>query len=158
LQPRLLRTEVPIGESAIFWDSLIQLIEEGRVIPVVGRDLLTVSDASGPRLLYPYLAERLADSLEVSSEKLPDGEELNEVACRFITAGNRVEGIYPRLKTVASRVEAALQVPEYEGRILIGQIVRALQVSGQVLEPRGGMRANSGSCVTTETDLIYGAN
>lgn len=101
--------EVPIGESAIFWEILIQLIEEGRVIPVVGRDLLTVSDTSGPRVLYPYLAEKLAASLEVSPENLPDGDELNEVACRYITAGNRVEDIYPRLKTVASRVDAELR-------------------------------------------------
>jgi len=50
----------------IFWEILIQLIEEGQVIPVVGRDLLTVGDAGGPKLLYPYLAEKLAASLGVS--------------------------------------------------------------------------------------------
>ena len=79
----------------MFWDILLQLIEEGQVIPVVGRDLLTVSDGDRPKLLYPYLAENLAVALEVSPENLPDGEELNEVACRFISAGNRVEDIYP---------------------------------------------------------------
>jgi len=100
-----------MSESAIFWEILIQLIEEGQVIPVVGRDLLTV-DVGGSRLLYPYLAEKLAVSLAVSPDNLPDGEELNEVACRYITEGNRVEDIYPALKTVASRAEAALQVPE----------------------------------------------
>jgi hypothetical protein len=104
--------EVPISESAIFWEILIQLIVEGQVIPVVGRDLLTLSDAGVQKLLYPYLAEKLAASLGVSPENLPDGEELNEVACRYITEGNQVEDIYPALKTVASRVEAALQVPE----------------------------------------------
>src|SRR5215469_12159235 len=103
--------EVSMSESAIFWEILIQLIEEGQVIPVVGRDLLTV-DVGGPKLLYPYLAEKLAVSLAVSPDNLPDGEELNEVACRYITAGNRVEDIYPALKTVASRAEAALKVPE----------------------------------------------
>jgi hypothetical protein len=104
--------EGPINESAIFWEILIQLIEEGHVIPLVGRDLLIVNDASGPKLFYPYLAEKLAISLGVSPENLPDDEELNEVACRYITQGNRVEDIYPALKTVASRAEAALQVPE----------------------------------------------
>jgi hypothetical protein len=96
----------------MFWDSLLLLIEEGRVIPVVGRDLLIVSDADGSKLLYPYLAEKLAIALEVSPEDLPDGEELNEVACRFISAGNRVEDIYPALKKVTSRAEASLQIPE----------------------------------------------
>lgn len=95
----------------MFWD-ILQLIEEGQVIPVVGRDLLTVSDADGPKLLYPYLAEKLAVALEVSPENLPDGEELNEVACRFISAGNRVEDIYPAMKSVACRAETSLQIPE----------------------------------------------
>lgn len=113
MQPDALRVEVPIGESTIFWEILIQLIEDGQVVPVVGRDLLTVSEGGGPKLLYPYLAEKLATSLGVSSENLTDGEELNEVACRYITQGNRVEDIYPALKTVASRVEPTLQVPEH---------------------------------------------
>jgi hypothetical protein len=104
--------EVLISESVIFWEILIQLIEERQVIPVVGRDLLTVVDTAGPKLFHPYLAEKLAGSLGVSSENLPDGEELNEVACRYITHGNRVEDIYPALKTLASRVEPALQIPE----------------------------------------------
>jgi len=111
-QCELLRAEVSMSESAIFWDILIQLIEEGQVIPVVGQDLLTVSDAGRRTLLYPYLAEKLAAALGISSEDLSDGEELNEVACRYITAGNRVEDIYPALKTIAPRVEAGLQVPE----------------------------------------------
>ncbi len=106
------RREVSISESAIFWEILIQLIEEGQVIPVVGRDMLTVSDSNGPKLLYPYLAERLAASLGVSPDKLPQGEELNEVACRYITGGNRIEDIYPALKTVGSRAEAGLSIPE----------------------------------------------
>jgi TIR domain/SIR2-like domain len=97
-----------------FWEVLLQLIEEGQLIPLVGRDLLTVGDADGPKLLYPYLAEKLAVALEVPPENLPDGEELNEVACRFISAspGNRVEDIYPALKAVTCRAEASLQIPE----------------------------------------------
>jgi len=101
-----------MSESTIFWDNLIQLIEDGQVIPVVGRDLLTVDDAGAARLFYPYLAEKLAVSLGVSPDNLPDGEELNEVASRYIAEGNRVEDIYPALKTVASRAEAALKIPE----------------------------------------------
>ena len=106
------RLGVPITESPIFWEILLQLIEEGKVIPVVGRDLLTVSDADGARLLYPYLAQKLAAKLGVPADNLPDGDELNEVACRYITAGKLVEDIYPELKVVVSAAETALQVPE----------------------------------------------
>jgi hypothetical protein len=78
----------------------------------VGRDLLTVTEAAGPKLFYPDVAEKLAASLGVSSENLPEGEELNEVACRYIAEGNRVEDIYPSMKTIAARAETALQIPE----------------------------------------------
>jgi hypothetical protein len=91
---------------------LLQLIEEGRVIPVVGRDLLTVNDAGAPKLLYPYLAEKLGAALEVSAANLPEGDELNEIACRYISANNRVEDIYPALKRIVTSAEKSLQVPE----------------------------------------------
>jgi TIR domain/SIR2-like domain len=102
--------EVLISEPEIFWEILIQLIEDGQVIPVVGRDLLTIDGSR--KLLYSYLAEKLAIAVGVSPENLPVGDELNEVACRYITAGNRVEDIYPALKTITSKAEIALSVPE----------------------------------------------
>ena len=87
------------------------MIAEGRVIPIVGRDLLAIPDQGGSKLLYPYLAEKLAASLGVSAEGLPEGEELNEVACRYISAGNLVDDVYPALKTVVARAEPTLAIP-----------------------------------------------
>jgi len=60
--------EVPISESVIFWEILIQLIEEGQVIPVVGRDLLNRGRCGWPEAPLSYLAEKLAASLGVSPE------------------------------------------------------------------------------------------
>jgi len=104
-------SESPISESPIFWEILLQLIDEGQIVPVVGRDLLTLKDERGTTLLYPYLAEKLAATLEVPADNLPKGEELNEVACRYISRGDRIEDIYPALKTVAARAEANLAIP-----------------------------------------------
>jgi hypothetical protein len=104
-------TEDPISESAIFWDILLQLIAEGRVIPVVGRDALMVADEGRAQLLYPHLAEKLAVSLGVPSSDLPEGNELNEVACRYIATGNLVDDVYPALKRIASQVDGALPIP-----------------------------------------------
>ena len=70
----------PSIEPSIFWDQLIQLIEEGKVVPVVGQDLLTIPESNGRKLLYPFLAEKLAVYLKVSTDDLPEGAELNEVA------------------------------------------------------------------------------
>src|SRR5947209_11875998 len=95
-----------MAESSIFWDQLIQLIEEGKVVPVVGQDLLTIPDSTGHKLLYPFLAERLAKSLRVSADDLPSGAELNEVACRYLKEGNPAQRIYAVLKTVAAEAEA----------------------------------------------------
>jgi len=100
-----------MAESSIFWDQLIQLIEEGKVVPVVGPDLLTIPESTGHKLLYPFLAERLAVYLRVSSDDLPKGAELNEVACRYLAKGKPVQQIYAALKMVAAEAEA-LPIPE----------------------------------------------
>jgi hypothetical protein len=55
-----------VAELNRFWDQLLQLIEEGKVVPVIGQDLLTIPESTGHTLLYPYLAERLAKYLNVS--------------------------------------------------------------------------------------------
>src|SRR4029450_12172364 len=52
--------ELTIAESSIFWDTLLQLIEEGKVVPIAGQDLLTIDTPAGSRLLYAHLAEQLA--------------------------------------------------------------------------------------------------
>jgi len=90
---------------------LIQLIEEGKVVPVVGQDLLTVPESTGHKLLYPYLAQKLANYLKVSADDLPAGSELNEVAYRYLSKGKPAQQIYAALKTVAAEAES-LPIPE----------------------------------------------
>jgi len=111
--PVAIGMEVSITESSIFWDQLIELIEEGRVVPVVGPGLLTVPNAGGRQLLYPYLAERLAGYLGVPAGDLPKGSELNDVACRYLAQSNErsAQRIYTALKKIATEAEV-LPVPE----------------------------------------------
>ena len=47
------------------WDDLLNYIEERRVIPIIGPDLLRVETDRGPRPLYEWLAEKLAARLAV---------------------------------------------------------------------------------------------
>ena len=47
------------------WDDLLNYIEERRVIPIIGPELLKVDTETGPRLLYDWVAERLAVKLGV---------------------------------------------------------------------------------------------
>jgi hypothetical protein len=52
------------------WDDLLSFIEERRVIPIVGPELLMVTTESGPRLLFDWLAEKLAKRLNVDTTQL----------------------------------------------------------------------------------------
>jgi len=94
-----------MAELNRFWDQLLRLIEEDKVVPVVGQDLLTIPESSGHTHLYAYLATRLASYLEVSSDDLPPGSELGEVASRFIDAGNPGQDVYAALRTVAAEAD-----------------------------------------------------
>jgi hypothetical protein len=98
-------------ETNLFWDQLLQLVEEGCVVPIVGRDLLTVRHEGSETLLYPLLAKRLADYLGVPGEDLPDVGELNEVVCRFLARGNQVQDIYPAIKSIMPK-DDELPIPE----------------------------------------------
>jgi hypothetical protein len=79
------------------WDQLLQFIDEGRVIPVIGPELLRVEIDGQNTLLYHYLAGQLAQRLHLT----PESEDtLNSVTCRYLAQDrdNQREDIYPSLK------------------------------------------------------------
>ena len=82
------------------WNDLIDYIEDRRVIPIVGPELLRVDTETGPRLLYDWLAEKLAGKLGVDTSLLPDPYTLNDVVCWFLSARGRREEAYTRLRGV----------------------------------------------------------
>jgi hypothetical protein len=79
------------------WDELLALIEEGKVIPVIGEGLGTVSDVGGQRLLYDVIADRLRVNLNID-----DGDgalSLHKLACSYV--GNdltRLDSLYAKIK------------------------------------------------------------
>jgi len=93
-----LRPSATLDEDA--WDDLLDFIEDGRVIPIVGPELLEVATDSGPRLLYEWLAERLAGKLGVDLGRLPSPCTLNDVVCWFLASRGRREEAYTRLRGV----------------------------------------------------------
>ncbi len=82
------------------WEDLLSFIEERRVIPIVGPELLRVETPTGPKLLYDWLAERLAAKLNVDLSHLPRPYTLNDVVCLFLAARGRREEAYVRLRSV----------------------------------------------------------
>jgi len=82
------------------WEDLLSFIEERRVIPIVGPELLMVATEHGPRLLFDWAAERLATRLNVNTADLPQPYTLNDVVCVFLAARGRREEAYVRLRSI----------------------------------------------------------
>ena len=82
------------------WDDLLSFIEERRVIPIVGPELLRVETSSGPRLLLDWVAEKLAGRLNVNVAELPQPYTVNDVVCWFLSARGRREEAYVRLRGI----------------------------------------------------------
>jgi hypothetical protein len=82
------------------WDDLLSFIEERRVIPIVGPELLRVNTDRGPRLLLDWVAERLAGRLNVNIAELPQPYTLNDVVCWFLSARGRREEAYVRMRSI----------------------------------------------------------
>lgn len=94
-----------------FWDDLLEYIEDRRVIPIVGAELLTVPDGAGGEIpLQRVLAQRLAERLRVPAEDCTGDDALNQVVCRYLQRGGRREEIYPRLRNLMK--ELAPPIPE----------------------------------------------
>jgi hypothetical protein len=86
------------------WDDLLNYIEERRVIPILGPDLLRVQTDTGLRPLYEWLAERLASKLSVDISQLPRPATLNDVLCMYLGQHGRREEAYTRLRSIMREV------------------------------------------------------
>jgi len=82
------------------WEDLLNFIEERRVIPIIGPELLKVETDGGPRLLYDWIAEKLAGKLNVDISRLPQPYTLNDVVCWFLSAHGRREEAYTRVRSI----------------------------------------------------------
>ena len=89
------------------WDDLLNYIEERRVIPIIGPDLLRVQTDRGLRPLYEHLADRLAAKLSVDTAPLPKPLTLNDVVCAYLGQRGRREEAYTRLRSIMREVEFA---------------------------------------------------
>jgi hypothetical protein len=87
------------------WDDLLNYIEERRVIPIIGPDLLRVQTDRGLRPLYEWLAEKLAARLQVNTAGLPQPLCLNDVVCSYLGQRGRREEAYTRLRSIMREVE-----------------------------------------------------
>jgi hypothetical protein len=75
-------TDTNIWED-VLWDDLLPAVEEGQVVPIVGRDLLMVDTVAGSQSFHHLLAERLASELKIPADRLTHDFETNDVVCAY---------------------------------------------------------------------------
>lgn len=85
------------------WGQLLQFVEEGRVVPVVGRDLLQIEDGTRRRSLDEALGERLAARLGVEAA----APTVNAVACHHVRGGGELEDVYSAMALVLAELQPA---------------------------------------------------
>ncbi len=88
------------GPEDYFWDDLLDYIEEDKVVPIIGADLVTIAQDGGEIGLYSHVAAQLAQRLRVPASALPEAFSLNDVVCSFLDNRGKKEEIYPRIRAL----------------------------------------------------------
>lgn len=70
------------NDETFFWERLLQAIESGKVVPIVGREALLVRTADGLKRYDQVVAQQLAASFRLDPASLPPDFDLNDVICR----------------------------------------------------------------------------
>src|SRR3954466_8133381 len=118
LPRRLRKIRVPdnlgriVNDDSKQWSKLLQSISKGVVIPIIGRDLLRVEIEGKSQLLYEYLAERLANELEI--EDCDPCSSLDQVVAAYLNASRRNSRDDVNVKTfeILSELHGQVSVPE----------------------------------------------
>jgi hypothetical protein len=99
--------------TELVWDHLLSLIAEGRVIPIIGQDLLVIELENRSLTLYELLAERLAVRLLATGggSEPAKARSLNMVAYDFLSNKGEIQYLYSALKMVAPDL-AQLPIPQ----------------------------------------------
>lgn len=108
-----------ISTDITLWDDVLLAIEEGKVVPIVGRDLLVVETDAGPCLFHHLIAQRLASELGVATDQLPPEFDPNDVFCAYEDSHREAP---PALNPRVVRILKALKVPIPEPLKLLAEI------------------------------------
>lgn len=90
------------------WEDLLLFVEEGKVIPVIGPELVAVEEGGESIPLYHWLARALAERIDLPFSDLPDPFDLNDVVAQSIRRGDERDELYPRLLQILRKAPAKL--------------------------------------------------
>src|SRR5687767_13750687 len=88
----------PFDDDA--WEDLLNFVEEKRVIPIVGPELITVQTDAGTENLYTWLARSLAPRLGLAATVSGAPLTLNDIVVRHLANRGRREDVYTRIRSI----------------------------------------------------------
>lgn len=109
--PALNEAELHDSRDEDLWEELLHLIEERRVIPFVGRDLLTFELDGEQVFFHRWLARELAGALRLHPAGDVNLSSLNAVACEYLASGGEPEKIYHHVHRIL-RARTGIPIPE----------------------------------------------
>lgn len=93
--------------AEVFLDDLLEFVEDGKVVPIVGEELLRVREDGNEIPLYRYIADKLAERLEIPAHSLPPEPSLNAVVCHYLQTGGVPEEVYPKIRPILNQARFA---------------------------------------------------
>ncbi len=82
------------------WNDLLDYIEDGRVIPIVGPDLLQVEIGGATISLDRFLASELAARFRLPPERLEPEPSLNSVVCQILLSDRNATKPYAAIRDI----------------------------------------------------------
>jgi TIR domain/SIR2-like domain len=99
----------------LFWNDLLLAIEKGKVIPVLGPDLLTVHIDGADLPLYVWLAQQLAVRNKIAPADLPPDFCLNDVVAHHVKKGGERNALYSQINHCLADARLAPDVAALHG-------------------------------------------
>lgn len=93
------------------WDVLLASIDEGRVVPVVGPELLVFDRGGREVTLHEVIADALKERLGIDGSPTAGRTELNRIASEFLEGGGHRGMLYSTAHAVLSSAELATPSP-----------------------------------------------
>jgi SIR2-like domain len=81
------------------WELLLDWLENQKVIPVIGQDLLYLQSEKGPVHLHQLIADRLITKHRVKRDQLPEDYTIADVACAVPDFGKDPQLVYSQVAT-----------------------------------------------------------
>jgi hypothetical protein len=99
-----------VADPDEYLDDLLMFLEEQRVVPIIGPELLVVEHEGRRLLLHRLVAERLAAALRVPVDGMPDDWSIHDVVVRYVEQRGQPEQAYRRVRSIMGELQ--IPVPE----------------------------------------------